>query len=301
MTTAGAATHRVGLSGIGRMGTPIARNLAAGGFLAGVHNRTSERAEELARELGVAAYATPAELAAGVDVVVTCVSDAAAVFDLYEGDSGFLAGLRPGTTAVDIGTIGTRAVHRLAELLARHECEFVDAPLSGSTATASAGTLTVMVGASPAVFERLMPVLQTIGSSVFRVGPVGSGAALKLAVNNVVYGLNQGISESLVLAERAGIDRLVAYEVFASSAVAAPFVHYRRAAFERPESTPVALKLTLAAKDIDLVVELAQSVDAEVPQARLAATVLREAIAAGFGSADVSAVAEFLRGTGTAP
>jgi 3-hydroxyisobutyrate dehydrogenase/2-hydroxy-3-oxopropionate reductase len=118
---------------------------------------------------------------------------------------------------------------------------------------------------------------------------------MKLAVNTVVYGLNEALSEGLVLAERSGIPRARAYEALASSAVAAPFVHYRRASFERPEATPVALRLTLARKDLDLILSLADHVGADLPQARLNAEVLRAADEAGFAEADVSAVAEYLR------
>ena len=106
-----------------------------------------------------------------------------------------------------------------------------------------------------------------MGSNVFHLGALGAGSAMKLAVNTVVYALNQGISEGLVLAERAGIRRDAAYEVFANSAVAAPFVHYRRAQFERPGDMEPALSLRLAAKDLRLILRLAASVDLKLPQA----------------------------------
>lgn len=288
-------TLRVGLTGLGRMGTPIARNLARAGLLVGVHNRTLVKSEELAQELGLTAFRTPAELAADVDVIVSCVADPAALFEVYKGDAGFLEALRPGTTAVDMGTIGPQAILELAEILIARGCELVDAPVSGSTSTAEAGELTIMAGASPETFLRLTPLFKAVGSTAFHVGPTGAGAAIKLAVNNVIYGLNQSVAESLVLAERAGIDRLLAYEVFASSAVAAPFVHYRRVAFEHPGTVPVAMKMTLAGKDLDLILGLAESVNADLPQARVNASIIRSATDVGLGGADISAVAELLR------
>jgi 3-hydroxyisobutyrate dehydrogenase/2-hydroxy-3-oxopropionate reductase len=289
------AKLRVGLTGIGRMGTPIARNLARAGLLVGVHNRTVAKSEELADELGLTAYRTPAELARDVDVIVSCVADGSALSELYRGDDGFLEALRPGTTGADMGTVGPKAVRELAELVAAHGCELVDAPVSGSVAMAEAGELTIMAGGSPRAFARLASLFEAVGSTAFHVGPTGAGAAIKLAVNNVVYGLNQSIAESLVLAERAGVDRLLAYEIFASSAAAAPFVHYRRAAFEQPGTVPVALTMTLAGKDLDLILGLGASVGADLPQAKVNAAILRSASDAGLADSDVSAVAELLR------
>ncbi|GAA0926673.1 hypothetical protein GCM10009558_106850 [Virgisporangium aurantiacum] len=95
-------------------------------------------------------------------------------------------------------------------------------------------------------------MLAAFASRVLHLGPLGSGATMKLVVNGVVHSLNQAVSEALVLAERAGVDRRAAYEVFAASAVAAPFVHYKRAAFEDPDGTPVAFRLDLVAKDLAL-------------------------------------------------
>jgi len=110
-----------------------------------------------------------------------------------------------------------------------------------------------------------------------------------------VHGINQAVSEALVLAERAGIERTRAYEVFAGSAVAAPFVLYRREAYERPGQVPVTFRLELAAKDLRLALDLAQDVGADLPQTRTNLAVLDDAVAAGFGPDDESAVAQHLR------
>jgi 3-hydroxyisobutyrate dehydrogenase-like beta-hydroxyacid dehydrogenase len=142
-------------------------------------------------------------------------------------------------------------------------------------------------------------VLEAIGRPVLYVGPSGSGAVMKLVVNTVVYGLNQSLSEALVLAERAGLDRLLTYSVFADSAIAAPFVHYRREAFERPDTAPVMLPVALASKDLRLALEMADSVGAELPQAETNLRLLEETERAGLLEDDVSAVARYLREKGT--
>jgi 3-hydroxyisobutyrate dehydrogenase-like beta-hydroxyacid dehydrogenase len=289
------APIRVGLAGLGRMGTPMARNLASAGLLSGVHSRSEEPRRRIAAELAAEAFATPRELAEACDVIVTSVTDAEAVRVLYEGPAGFLEGIRPGSVGVEASTIGPAAAEWLAGRLAAAGCGLVDAPVSGSVALAAAGSLTVMAGGSDEDFARVLPALEAIGSTVFHLGPAGSGATMKLAVNNIVYGLNQSVAESLVLAERAGVDRLRAYEVFAASAVAAPFVHYRRGAFERPGEDPVGMSLVLAEKDMVLILDLAARLGARLPQAEVNARVTREAEAAGYAEADISAVATFLR------
>jgi len=283
---------RVGFAGLGRMGAPMARNLAHAGLLGGVYNRTRSVADELASETGVESCATPAELAASANVLVTMVADDQASTALY---TGFLESLRPGTVAIEMSTVGIAHVLHLTREVEACGGVLLDAPVSGSVALAEAGTLTVLVGGDAATVERVAPVLQALGSTIVHLGAIGAGAAMKLAVNTVVYGLNGALSEGLVLAERSGIPRALAYEALASSAVAAPFVHYRRAAFERPAETPVAFRLALARKDLDLILSLADEVGAGLPQARLNAEVLRAADEAGFADADVSAVAEYLR------
>ena len=273
----------------------MAANLARAGLLAAVYNRTAGPAQELAEEAGVRAYATPAELAEGVDVVLTMVADDEASSEVYLGSDGVAEGLSPGSTAIEMSTVSVAHVHRLARELAARSCTLLDVPVSGSVAMARDASLALMAGGEPEALDAVEPVLAALGSRIFPLGPPGSGAAMKLAVNAIVYGLNGALSEGLVLAERAGIARERAYEVVAASAVAAPFVHYRRTAFERPGEVPVALPMTLAGKDLRLILELASDCGAPMPQSELNLDLLGRAIAAGLGDADVSAVAELLR------
>jgi 3-hydroxyisobutyrate dehydrogenase-like beta-hydroxyacid dehydrogenase len=157
------------------------------------------------------------------------------------------------------------------------------------------GELTVMAGGDPQALERALPVLEVLAARVLHVGELGAGATMKLVVNAVLFGLNQALAEGLVLAERAGVARTAAYEVFAASAFAAPFVHYKRAAFERPDETPVAFSLDLVAKDIDLALGLAGRTGATMEQTVTNRRVVQAAIAAGLGGHDLSAIASFLR------
>ncbi len=152
-----------------------------------------------------------------------------------------------------------------------------------------------MAGGEEDAVEKARPALESFAQRIILLGPLGSGSTMKLAVNAMVFGLNQTLAEALVLAEKAGVERELAYEVIANSAVAAPFVTYKRAAHEHPESAPVAFAIDLVAKDLDLAAALAAGVGAPMPQLETNRRVVGDAIDAGLGDADLSAVAVHLR------
>jgi 3-hydroxyisobutyrate dehydrogenase-like beta-hydroxyacid dehydrogenase len=167
----------------------------------------------------------------------------------------------------------------------------------GSVSVAEKGELTIMVGGGDADLERARPVFDALAKRVFHLGPLGSGAVMKLAVNAVVFGLSGAISEALVLAERAGVERSRAYEVFGASVIGSPFVSYKQDAFLDPEGTPIAFSLDLAAKDMRLITGLAGALGVPMPQAATNLRVLQEATARGHGERDFSYVAAHLRET----
>jgi len=273
----------------------MASRLAAAGLLSGVYNRTRANTDAFSAATGMAGFASPAELAAASNVVILMVADEVASRDLTLAEGGLLEGLSPGSVVIEMSTVSADHIREMASILGRAGCDVLDAPVSGSVPLARDGSLSILVGGDIEVLERVRPALEALGSNLFYLGGLGAGSAMKLAVNTVVYALNQGISEGLVLAERAGIERDAAYEVFANSAVAAPFVHYRRAQFENPGDLEPSLSLHLAAKDLRLILRLAASVDLKLPQAETGLDVLDEAVGAGLAEADVSAVAELLR------
>jgi 3-hydroxyisobutyrate dehydrogenase-like beta-hydroxyacid dehydrogenase len=288
--------ERVGFIGLGRMGAPMAANVARAGFPLAVHNRTPAAMRAFVAEHGAAAADDPASLADSVDVVVTMLADDAALGEVMTGPRGVLAGLRQGSLVIDMGTVGRRAILELGAAIAAAGSELVDAPVSGVPKVASEGRLTIMAGASPAALERARPVLEAIGERIIHVGPPGTGAAMKLAINTAIHGFNQAVSEALVLAERAGIERATAYEVFVAGAISGPFVVNRRRVFEHPGEGPQPFALDLAAKDVRLALELADEVGALLEQAALNLDVLQRASRAGLGQLDESAVAIYLRG-----
>ena len=284
--------------GCGRMGSAMAERLAGQGVPLVVYNRTRERAEALAERIGAAVAVTPREAASRSDVVISMVADDAAVHALYEGADGVLAGLREGAVGVDMSTVLPDTIRALAPGVRADGAGILDAPVSGSVSSTLAGELTIMVGGDAADLERARPVLERLARRIFHVGPLGSGAAMKLAVNTVIYGLNGAVAEALVLAERSGIERAAAYDVIAASAVGAPFVGYKRAAFVEPDTTPVAFSLALADKDLRLIRLLAAASGTAMPQAATNLELIRAAERSAGEDSDFSMVASHLREEG---
>jgi 3-hydroxyisobutyrate dehydrogenase-like beta-hydroxyacid dehydrogenase len=275
------------------MGGAMAGRLARHGFAVTVHNRTAARAQDLATAIGASVASTPREAVAGASTVVVSLADDAAVRSAYSGPDGLGAGVSPDAVVLETSTIAPATVRSLLPLVG--QATLLDAPVSGSVPIVERGELTFLVGGPAEAVERARPVLDVLGSKVFTLGPLGSGATMKLAVNAVVHGLNQALSEALVLAERAGVDRATAYEVFAASAVAAPFVHYKRNSFVDPEATPVAFMLELVAKDLALIEDLATEVGARMDQVSTNRRIVEESLREGYGSRDLSAIADLLR------
>jgi 3-hydroxyisobutyrate dehydrogenase-like beta-hydroxyacid dehydrogenase len=285
----------VGLLGTGRMGSAMARALHAAGHELVLWNRSPEAAQRLAAELGGTAVERPRDVAATAGICISMLADGTAVDAVYGGPDGLLANAAPANVLVDSSTVPPATI-RAHEATARAKgAGILDAPVSGSVALAEAGRLTLMVGGEVADLDRARTLLDAVAATIFHVGPLGSGAAMKLAVNTVIFGLNQAVAEALVLAERAGVPRELAYDVLAASAVGAPYVAYKRAAFLDPDATPVAFALDLAAKDLRLIAELAAGLGLQLPQAEINLDVIQTASAGGRGGRDFSTVAVELR------
>lgn len=264
---------RIAFLGLGRMGVPMAERLLAHGHELAVWNRTPERAAPLV-ERGAVSAATPAEAAAGRDLVITMLTDAAAVHDVLPG-----ADLAPGTLAVDMSTIGPDAVRELRERLP-DGVPLVDAPVLGSVPHAEAGELIIIAGGTDEDVARAAGVLGALGT-VRHVGPSGRGAAAKLVVNGGLVAAFGAVAEAVDLAERLGIDRDTALELLGR---ALPQAERTRA--RRPDA-PVTFTAGLADKDLALALDVLGP-DAHVLAAARVHTAA--AVARGLGGADITAL-----------
>jgi len=284
---------KVALLGTGRMGGAMVGTLRRAGFDVVAWNRDRGKCHAVAHTSGAEVAEGAAEAASAADVAITSLADDAAVEAVY---ADAVEGFHAGQVVLEMSTIAPETVRKVARSVQGRGATMLDAPVSGSVPVVERGELLIMVGGDPDALERARPVLEALSSTIIHVGELGTGATMKLAVNALVHGLAVALSESLVLAERAGVERTTAYEVFASGAAAAPFVLYKRAAFERPDETPVAFSLDLVAKDLDLILALAERVGAPMPQADTNREEVGAALAAGMGQSDMSALAGYLRG-----
>ncbi|MDR7415782.1 MAG: 2-hydroxy-3-oxopropionate reductase [Armatimonadota bacterium] len=198
-------TTRVGVVGLGIMGKPMARNLLRAGYRLVVHNRSRAPVEELVA-LGAVDGGSPKGVGQASDVVLTVLPDTPDVERVIFGPEGLLEGMRPGSVLVDMSTISPAATRDFAERLRARGIEMLDAPVSGGQRGAEEGTLAIMVGGSPEVFQMCRPLFEVLGRHIVHLGPNGAGQVCK-ACNQIVVALTiQAVSEALVLAERAGVD-----------------------------------------------------------------------------------------------
>lgn len=274
------------------MGLPMARNVLNAGFPLLAWNRTHDRSRPLV-DAGAEAVDTPVDLAAA-DVVITMVSDSEAAQAILVA-SGLMDRLRPGSTVIEMSTIGPAAVAELAAEAKQRGIALLDAPVSGSVSVAEAAQLFAMVGGDEAAYRRVAPVLDAMTKGHILLGPSGSGAAMKLAVNAMIAATNESLAETLALAEGFGIDQELAYDVVENGALASPFVQYKRRAFIEPDATPAAFTTALMRKDIVLALALANEVGVRLPVAAAAGDVLREAVDKGLADEDMAAVLRVLR------
>lgn len=196
-------TERVGFIGLGIMGRGMAANLLKAGFDLTVWNRTSGRADELVAQ-GANLAASPAELAAQCQVIISCVSDTPDVHALLLGD--VLTSAQPGSLVIDMSTISPRGARVCAEALAARGIAFLDAPVSGGSEGAAKGTLSIMVGGAAEDVERARPYFEAMGKTITHVGRVGDGQAVKLVNQILVVGTMLAVSEALVFAQASGVD-----------------------------------------------------------------------------------------------
>ena len=284
---------RVGFVGLGTMGGAMAANVARAGLEVSAWNRTPGRATELG-ELGVVILASPAEVAAASEVVVTIVSDTPDVEAVLFGDEGVAAGIGEGSLVVDMSTIAPSATRDFAERLAALGVAMLDAPVSGGSEGAKQGTLTIFVGGEVADLDRARPLLQAMGTTITHVGPIGAGQAVK-AVNQVILaGTYLGVAEGLVLAMKAGLDGEQVVAALSGGA-AQSWVLANRSGRMLANDYPLGFKVALHRKDLGIALQLARETGTALPISALCEQLEAGLIGKGHGDDDVSAVARAIR------
>lgn len=259
-----------------------------------VWNRSPKAAADFAATHGATQTDLPAELAAASDMVITMLADDQAARDVFLGTGGLIAA-DGADLLVEMGTMSPGLIREIAETATYHGKTFVDAPVSGSTQAAEDGSLLIMAGASDQLASRLSPIFDRIGRQTIWLGQSGAGAAMKLAVNALIHGLNQTLAEAMTLAESVGIDPDMAYDAIESSAAAAPMLKYRRSLYLDEASQDVSFTIALAQKDVRLALDLAGTTGIAMPQTQATLEVLQAASDADFGNRDMAAILSFMR------
>lgn len=280
---------RIGFAGLGRMGEPMARNIAAAGFDLTLWTRTGEKARGLAAELGCAVADTPRALSDASHVVVTMLADDQASQAVHEGLFAGKAG-----TYVEMGTMSPGHIRALGAQ-APEGATVIDAPVSGATQAATDAQLLIMAGCDQAAAAPLRPLFDILGKQTIYLGHPGAGAVMKLAVNSLIHGINQTLAEAMTLAEAAGIDNNQAFDVIENSAACAPMLRYRRPLYLDEAAHDVTFTVSLARKDMQVTANLAAALGTAMPQGRVTLDTLMQAEAQGYGPRDMAAILTFMR------
>ncbi len=286
-------TIRVGFVGLGTMGGAMAANAARAGFEVSAWNRTPGRAGELG-DLGVRLLDSPAAAAAASELVITMVSDTPDVEAVLFGANGVAEGARAGTLVIDMSTISPSATRAFADRLAANGVAMLDGPVSGGSEGAKKGTLSIFIGGDAADLERARPVLESLGTTITHVGPIGAGQAAK-AVNQVILaGTYLGVAEGIVLAIKAGLDVEQLVQALSGGA-AQSWVLTNRSGRMLANDYPLGFKVALHRKDLGIALGLARENGASLPVSALCEAIEAGLIGQGHGDDDMSAVARSIR------
>lgn len=292
MSTSLSAELRVGYIGLGAMGWPMAGHLAKSGLLAGVWNRSADKAAHFAQEFGVPALNTPAELAALCNVLLINVSADQDVLDVVRAA---MPGIKPDCLVIDHSTVSPQTAQTLALELAKLGATFLDAPVSGGVEGAKNAALSLMVGGDDAALARAMPALTLIGKRITHMGGVGSGQATKAVNQVIIAGIAQGVCEALALAEKLELpfDKLLS--VLTGGAANSWFLEKRGETMLKDEFAN-GFKLGLLLKDLNIVASMGRGLGLTQTVVQQSISDYTTLVAQGRGDEEISALIRKKRG-----
>ena len=280
---------KIGIAGIGKMGAAIAQRLLSTGHSLSVWNRTPQKTRALAGA-GAAVTATPAELAARSDTIITILTNAAAIDATYHGSDGLLAADVAGKLFVEMSTVRPATVTALGAQVRTKGAALVECPVGGSVGAAREGKLFGLVGGEARDVGRARPFLEHICRRVEHVGELGAGASMKLAINLPLLVYWQALGEALTLCQPVGLDPARLLDIFADTSGAPGMLRSRTpsivAALEGRSPEPVSFDIDSVRKDLRTMLEEAQSLGATLPVVSRALECFDQASRRGFGSKD---------------
>ncbi|MGB9463696.1 MAG: NAD(P)-dependent oxidoreductase [Candidatus Acidiferrum sp.] len=286
---------KIGLIGLGLMGKPMGLNLLKEGFSLTVWNRTASRAESLVAA-GAKLAASPQEVAAASDVLITIVSDPSALEEVLWGhagkNDGALASLSNGSIYIDSSTVSPALARKIAAACKERQIGFLDAPVTGGTWGAEKGELVFMVGGDAQVLKDAEPVLSVLGKRWFHLGPNGAGQTIKLAMNLILALQVDALAEALALVTGVGLQGEKLVEVLQSSMARAGVLDVKAPLLLKGEYPP-SFPLRLMHKDIGLALDLAKEAGVALPAAAAAYSTYSSVKAAAKEDLDYAAVMKF--------
>lgn len=281
---------RIGWIGLGNMGSRMAPNLIKAGYDVTVFDVDPARTAELV-EAGAKTAASPGELGAGRDVVVSMIPNDKVLFDIVAGADGLQHGLRPGACFIDMSTVSPGMSKQVAERLAAHGLSYLRAPVSGSTALAAAGTLTIFASGDREAFDRHRPILDALGRKVTYLGAGEEARVTKLMINLIVGSINGALAEALNFGQRNGLDWATMIDTIADSVVASPYIASKVDKLKQRDWTAAA-PISLIAKDADLALDLGRASGAFMPMTAIVRQTLSAMEGRGDGHLDMAAVVD---------
>jgi len=285
--------ENVAILGLGTMGSGMAANLLKMGFSLAVYNRTAAKAQPLV-DAGARLASTPADAAKGASVVLSMLTDDAASRNVWLGRDGALAAADTNAILIESSTVSPLWIAELADSATQRGIQFLDAPVTGSRMQADTGQLSFLVGGSEAALATATPVLQAMSKEILHLGPVGSGAKLKL-INNFLCGVQiASLAQGLTWIERSGLNREKSLAFLKSGAPGSP-VFANLSARMAAHNYDVNFMLKLMAKDLLYAQKEAARCHVDLTMAEVARSLFDDAVAKGFGDVDMSAVIEPLR------
>jgi 3-hydroxyisobutyrate dehydrogenase len=283
----------VAILGLGIMGSGMSGRLLSAGFPVSVYNRNREKARPFA-DAGAHLAISPKEAAARSEIVISMVADDVASRQVWLGENGALSGARSGSVLIESSTLTVGWIKQLASAAKERGCELLDAPVTGTKPHAESGQLLFLVGGSTRSLEIAKPVLSVLGRDVVHLGPVGSGALMKL-INNFLAAVHTvSFGEALALIQSSGLDPKKAIPVLTEGVPGSPMVKRVAARIESGDFTPHFF-MRLMAKDVGYALQEARERNVDLKTASAAFDVLAQAIAIGFGEQDFTAVVQSLQ------
>jgi 3-hydroxyisobutyrate dehydrogenase len=279
-------TPPIAFLGTGRMGGPMAANLARAGFEVRAWNRTADRAEDLA-EYGAIPAASPAHAVDGAGILITMLADGPATEQVWRELEGVLAA-NPGLIWVQMATVGLDWTQRFAVAADEYGMSFFDAPVSGSQGPAAAGELVILASGPSRLREAVAPVFDILGRATAWLGPAGNGTRAKLVLNNWLADLTETTAENLSFARRLGLDPRTLVDLLESTPLGAPYAMQKARVMLGGDFTP-AFALKHALKDVDLAAQAARESGTELPLTEALLPRWRRA-ASGHAEDDVAAI-----------